>query len=336
MLEVNDFNAIRICLASPEQIREWSYGEVTKPETINYRTLKPENDGLFCERIFGPHEGLGVLLRQVQARPLQGHHLRQVRRRGDARRRCAASAWATSSWPRRSATSGTSRARRAASACCSTSRRATSSACSTSPPTSSPAVDEDARSAPAGPARRGGRRPRWPRRQGPVRRSRTSCRPMSTGARTSCKTARPRSSASAKQDVRSAPPMLVEAQQAARSRHQGAGHQHRRRAIAFAPTGEVIVAAGDKAGKDRRDRAQQGRRGRDRARRHGDPAARGAERGAASPIRPRTSALQTTPCSRPSGSASRARPRRRSEEIRSATRRDRAPAAGMLDRDLTR
>ena len=54
MIEVNDFDAIRISLASPEQIRSWSYGEVTKPETINYRTLKPERDGLFCERIFGP------------------------------------------------------------------------------------------------------------------------------------------------------------------------------------------------------------------------------------------------------------------------------------------
>src|SRR2546429_2322847 len=54
MLEVNDFNAIRISLASPEQVRSWSYGEVTKPETINYRTLKPEKDGLFCEKIFGP------------------------------------------------------------------------------------------------------------------------------------------------------------------------------------------------------------------------------------------------------------------------------------------
>ena len=84
MLEVNDFNAVRISLASPEQIRSWSYGEVTKPETINYRTLKPEKDGLFCEKIFGPHQGLRVLLRQVQARPLQGHHLRQVRRRSRA------------------------------------------------------------------------------------------------------------------------------------------------------------------------------------------------------------------------------------------------------------
>ena len=54
MLEVNNFNAIRISLASPDQIRDWSKGEVTKPETINYRTLKPEKDGLFDERIFGP------------------------------------------------------------------------------------------------------------------------------------------------------------------------------------------------------------------------------------------------------------------------------------------
>jgi DNA-directed RNA polymerase subunit beta' len=54
MFEVNDFDAVRISLASPEQIKSWSYGEVTKPETINYRTLKPERDGLFCERIFGP------------------------------------------------------------------------------------------------------------------------------------------------------------------------------------------------------------------------------------------------------------------------------------------
>ncbi len=54
VLDVNNFDAIRISLASPEAIRGWSYGEVTKPETINYRTLKPEHGGLFCERIFGP------------------------------------------------------------------------------------------------------------------------------------------------------------------------------------------------------------------------------------------------------------------------------------------
>jgi len=54
MVDVNNFDAMRIGLASPEQIRAWSFGEVKKPETINYRTLKPERDGLFCEKIFGP------------------------------------------------------------------------------------------------------------------------------------------------------------------------------------------------------------------------------------------------------------------------------------------
>ncbi len=54
MFELNNFDAIQIGLASPEQVRQWSRGEVKKPETINYRTLKPERDGLFCERIFGP------------------------------------------------------------------------------------------------------------------------------------------------------------------------------------------------------------------------------------------------------------------------------------------
>ncbi len=54
MIDINNFDAIKIGLASSKQIRSWSSGEVTKPETINYRTLKPEKDGLFCERIFGP------------------------------------------------------------------------------------------------------------------------------------------------------------------------------------------------------------------------------------------------------------------------------------------
>ena len=54
MIEINSFDAMQISLASPEKIREWSRGEVTKPETINYRTQKPEKDGLFCEKIFGP------------------------------------------------------------------------------------------------------------------------------------------------------------------------------------------------------------------------------------------------------------------------------------------
>ena len=54
MLDVNSYDELRIGLATADQIREWSHGEVKKPETINYRTLKPERDGLFCEKIFGP------------------------------------------------------------------------------------------------------------------------------------------------------------------------------------------------------------------------------------------------------------------------------------------
>ena len=53
---VNEYSAIKIGLASPQDIRGWSFGEVKKPETINYRTYRPERDGLFCERIFGPEK----------------------------------------------------------------------------------------------------------------------------------------------------------------------------------------------------------------------------------------------------------------------------------------
>ena len=61
------FDSIRISLASPEKIQSWSFGEIKKPETINYRTFKPERDGLFCARIFGPIKGLRVPVRQVQS-----------------------------------------------------------------------------------------------------------------------------------------------------------------------------------------------------------------------------------------------------------------------------
>ena len=60
------FSKITIGLASPDNILEKSFGEVLKPETINYRTYKPERDGLFCERIFGPREGLRMCLWQIQ------------------------------------------------------------------------------------------------------------------------------------------------------------------------------------------------------------------------------------------------------------------------------
>ena len=74
------FDEIRISIASPERIRSWSYGEIKKPETINYRTFKPERDGLFCARIFGPHQGLRMPVRQVQAHEVPWHCLREVRR----------------------------------------------------------------------------------------------------------------------------------------------------------------------------------------------------------------------------------------------------------------
>lgn len=61
MYENENFESIKIGLASPEMIRSWSYGEVKKPETINYRTLKPEKEGLFCERIFGPTKDLSLI-----------------------------------------------------------------------------------------------------------------------------------------------------------------------------------------------------------------------------------------------------------------------------------
>ena len=67
------FDKIQIKLASPENILEWSHGEVTKPETINYRTLKPEKDGLFCERIFGPSKdwsATAVSIRRLRTRVL--------------------------------------------------------------------------------------------------------------------------------------------------------------------------------------------------------------------------------------------------------------------------
>ena len=69
-MSVNKFAAIQVGLASPERIREWSYGEVKKPETINYRSQKPERDGLFCERIFGK-EGNTLTITLEQRKKLQ-------------------------------------------------------------------------------------------------------------------------------------------------------------------------------------------------------------------------------------------------------------------------
>ena len=74
------FDAIKIGIASPEMIRQWSYGEVKKPETINYRTLKPERDGLYCERIFGPTKDWECHCGKYKKITLQGQDLRPLRR----------------------------------------------------------------------------------------------------------------------------------------------------------------------------------------------------------------------------------------------------------------
>ena len=74
MIEVNKFDAIKIGIASPEKIREWSYGEVKKPETINYRTLRPERDGLFCEKIFGPTKDYECACGKYKRVRYKGHH----------------------------------------------------------------------------------------------------------------------------------------------------------------------------------------------------------------------------------------------------------------------
>ena len=100
------FDQIRISIASPEKILSWSYGEIKKPETINYRTFKPERDGLFCARIFGPIKDYECLCGKYKRMKYKGIICEKCCGRGDARRACGASAWAISSSRRRSRTSG--------------------------------------------------------------------------------------------------------------------------------------------------------------------------------------------------------------------------------------
>ncbi len=106
--ELNNFESMKISLASPEKILEWSHGEVTKPETINYRTLKPEKDGLFCERIFGPMKDWECHCGKYK----------RIRYKGIVCDRCGVEVtkgrseereWGTSIWQHRSLTSGTLR-----------------------------------------------------------------------------------------------------------------------------------------------------------------------------------------------------------------------------------
>jgi DNA-directed RNA polymerase subunit beta' len=74
-----EFDAIKIGLASPEKIRSWSYGEVKKPETINYRTFKPERDGLFCAKIFGPVKDYECLCGKYKRSETSWSYLREMR-----------------------------------------------------------------------------------------------------------------------------------------------------------------------------------------------------------------------------------------------------------------
>ena len=71
----HDFDAFQIKLASPDEIKSWSYGEVKKPETINYRTLKPERDGLFCAKIFGPVRDYECICGKYKKMRYCGSHL---------------------------------------------------------------------------------------------------------------------------------------------------------------------------------------------------------------------------------------------------------------------
>ena len=100
MLDANVFDRIHLGLASSDDIRTWSRGEVKKPETINYRTLKPEKDGLFCEKIFGPTRDWECSCGKYKRVRYKGIICERCGSRLLAPR-CAVSAWVTSSWPLR-------------------------------------------------------------------------------------------------------------------------------------------------------------------------------------------------------------------------------------------
>ena len=74
----NNFSKIKITLASPDKIKSWSYGEIKKPETINYRTFRPEKDGLFCSRIFGPVKDYECLCGKYKRMKFRGINVRKV------------------------------------------------------------------------------------------------------------------------------------------------------------------------------------------------------------------------------------------------------------------
>ena len=110
MLDVNAFDQLSIGLATADAIRTWSNGEVKKPETINYRTLRPEKDGLFCEKIFGPTKDWECYCGKYKRIRFKGIICERCGVEVTAPR-CAGIVWATSSSPRRLSTSGTCGAR---------------------------------------------------------------------------------------------------------------------------------------------------------------------------------------------------------------------------------
>ena len=104
--QVEDFDAIAIGLASPEKIRSWSMGEVKKPETINYRTFKPERDGLFCAKIFGPIKDYECLCGKYKRLKHRGVKCENAALKSPCQR-SGAIAWVISNWRARWRTYGT-------------------------------------------------------------------------------------------------------------------------------------------------------------------------------------------------------------------------------------
>ena len=121
--DVTNFDALRISLANAEDVRGWSRGEVKKPETINYRHAQAREGRPVLRKNLRPDEGLGGAPAASTSACASRASCASAAAWRSRAARCAASAWATSNWPRRSATSGTSRARPRAWATCWTSRR---------------------------------------------------------------------------------------------------------------------------------------------------------------------------------------------------------------------
>ena len=96
---VEDFDSIRVSIASPEKIRSWSFGEVKKPETINYRTFRPERDGLFCAKLFGPVSDYECLCGKYKRLKHRGVVCEKCELRS-LFQKCAGNAWVESNWLR--------------------------------------------------------------------------------------------------------------------------------------------------------------------------------------------------------------------------------------------